>query len=407
MKQLILLCSLSLSLAVSGCGLFSKTVDPITKERVYKNLREIFEEIISRGPKDPWDPKGEFETTKEYEQRLFKQQVKYYVEAKSYYEEVESRTFILLHKIDELVEFDADAGYFEIPYQISSSELNIISERIGPDFRLLIPPGVIERVHLFNEDLFTGNGWFSSKNGGFSQLAFFASANTQQARKIREAAESLNIFVRMEIQFEFPEIYQGYRFLPGRYEAYEEEGTRLSPYVEELKKQDLDYGADEGVITVKIVSLELVDESGVIYHRWPKSLSPAQTPTVSPTKTPTPFPTPVLPLPPTAEVLPSPTEQPFEQTEEAPFCPKAPAPRVEVGQRARVTYGDPRRLIVRVLPTTSSAILRHLELGEEFLVIGGPVCADNYIWWQIEFGEYSGYWVAEGEEGNYYIEPLD
>lgn len=404
MKKLFSLSLVVLSLTTAGCGLFSETVDPISDQKAYDNLREIFEEIISEAPKDPWDPKGEFETTKEYEERLFDQQVSYYVEAERYYGKIEHKTYILLHKIKELSEFNSDEGYFEVPYQMSSFELNALSERVGPDFQLFIPPGVIEEVHLFDEDFLGEAEIIMARNGGYSKLTFFVNVDREKAQAIREAAENLRVFLRMGIRFEFPEAFQGYRFLPTRYDAYEEEESLFpSPYVKKLMEEDLNYAENEGEITVKVVLVELVDADGVIHHKWPEGLMPAQTPTVSPTETPTPFPTLVLPLEPTKEIMIPPTQQ---ATGEAPFCPQAPEPRMIVGQKGRVTYGDPSRVRVRVGPSTSAAILRLISPGKEFLVIGGPVCTDKHVWWQIEFDQYSGYWVAEGEEGNYFIEPL-
>lgn len=403
MKKLFSLSLVVFSLTTASCGLFSETIDPTTEQKAYDNLREIFEEIISEGPKDPWDPKGEFETKGEYQVRLSNQQGEYFDEAERYYGKIEQRTFILLYEIDELGEFNADLGQFEIPYQMTSFRLSGVAERIGPEFRLFIPQGVTEEIHLFNEDFLEESEIIMARNGGFSKLTFFANVNREKARELREAAENLGVYLRMGIQFEFPEAFQGYRFLPTRYDAYEEEESLFpSPYVEKLMEEDLNYAANEGEISVKVVLVELVDADGVIHHKWPEGLMPAQTPTVSPTETPTPFPTLVLPLEPTKETMISPTQH---ATGEAPFCPQAPEPRMIVGQKGRVAYGDPSRVRVRVGPTTSAAILRLISPGKEFLVIGGPVCADGYIWWQIEFDQYSGYWVAEGEEGNYFIEP--
>jgi len=399
MNKPILICLLILSIFLSGCG---RIKDPVTGKKAYGNLREIFEDVFSEGPENPWDEKGEFETTEDYNRRLLEQQMEYYVEAVSYYEGIEQETFIIIHEIKELTPFDADVGSYTIPFQMSSAQKNPLFENSEPDFRLYIPPYVVENLHFYNGDFFgEGGTWYRAQMGGLGDLIFSVTMSRIDAKLIREVAADLDVFLRIGVQLEFPEAYQGYRFLRERYEPFQEERSNLeSPFVTALREEDLAYGAGEGKVTVKVVSAQFVDEDGVVYHKWPGGLSPAQTPTVAPTQGPTPFPTPVLPIPPTTEPIPS--ETPAEES----FCPEAMEMRMVVGKRGKVTFGDPRRVRLRLEPSTSAGVLRLLNLGTEFLVIGGPVCADGFVWWEIEFGSYSGYWVAEGENENYHIEPI-
>jgi len=402
MKKLVLISLLVLfPLVISGCG---KAIDPVTDEEAFDTLRKIFDQVISEGPKDPWDPKDEFETTSEYQRRLSKQQEEYYSEAGEYYGGVERQTFVLIHEIEELPEFNADIGSYEIPYMISTCVSGILGKNAGPDFQLLIPPDVQENIHLFDDNLFTGDEWYQGKNCGIAVLTFFASLRMEDARKISEAAASMAVFLRVGIQFDFPDVFQGYRFLSERYVPFEEEDSMFeSPFVTELKQEDLNYGQNEGKVTVIVAWVEIVDEEGNAYHIWPRGLVPAQTPTFAPTQTKTPFPTSVLPVEPTKTRVSTSTEV-VEETKE-PVCLGAMEMRMKVGITGRVTNGDPRSLRLREEPTISAKVITYLKLGKEFLVIGGPVCADGFLWWQIEVDSYSGYWVAEGEWGNYFIEP--
>lgn len=94
-------------------------------------------------------------------------------------------------------------------------------------------------------------------------------------------------------------------------------------------------------------------------------------------------------------------------------CPNAPASRLQVGQTARVTVtgsgGTRLRSSPDVLPDN---ILASLVEGQEFEIIGGPVCSerpgrtDAYVYWEISLPErnLTG-WVAEGDFEAYYIEP--
>ncbi|MBC8170577.1 MAG: SH3 domain-containing protein [Anaerolineae bacterium] len=81
-------------------------------------------------------------------------------------------------------------------------------------------------------------------------------------------------------------------------------------------------------------------------------------------------------------------------------------PRLTVGEIARTTPGTPLNL--RPEPTTNLARLAVIPPGAALEVIAGPECAESFVWWQVEYGENSG-WVAEGtvtnNEPDYFIEP--
>lgn len=85
-------------------------------------------------------------------------------------------------------------------------------------------------------------------------------------------------------------------------------------------------------------------------------------------------------------------------------CPGAPQIRVAIGDTATIISPTvPNR--IRSLPTTSGAIVGELPGGSEFVVRDGPVCAEVYTWFLIEYNGITG-WTAEGTGQNYFIGPV-
>lgn len=84
-------------------------------------------------------------------------------------------------------------------------------------------------------------------------------------------------------------------------------------------------------------------------------------------------------------------------------CPDLP-PRLVAGEWARIIYEN--EINFRPQPTVEIARLGFLSTGETVPILDGPVCADGFHWWQIEFDETIG-WVAEGDaaSGEYWLEP--
>ncbi len=77
--------------------------------------------------------------------------------------------------------------------------------------------------------------------------------------------------------------------------------------------------------------------------------------------------------------------------------------RVAVNTQAQVTPGSPNR--VRADGTRDSAEIGQIPPTALFSIIGGPKCADGILWWNINYDGLIG-WTAEGEAGEYFIEPL-
>ncbi|MCD4685327.1 MAG: hypothetical protein K8S97_05275 [Anaerolineae bacterium] len=84
-------------------------------------------------------------------------------------------------------------------------------------------------------------------------------------------------------------------------------------------------------------------------------------------------------------------------------CPGAMDTQLNVGDEARVR---PAGLPVNVRASASAASTQVTQLapGDTFIIIGGPVCAENLVWWNIRVGAFTG-WAGEGANGLYWIEP--
>ncbi|MBC8100100.1 MAG: SH3 domain-containing protein [Armatimonadetes bacterium] len=79
----------------------------------------------------------------------------------------------------------------------------------------------------------------------------------------------------------------------------------------------------------------------------------------------------------------------------------------DIGERVRVDYGDRIPKNLRAAPNTASAILATLLDGVPMIIVGGPVCSENFNWWQVRVlasTEIVG-WIAEGGPASYWISP--
>jgi hypothetical protein len=85
-------------------------------------------------------------------------------------------------------------------------------------------------------------------------------------------------------------------------------------------------------------------------------------------------------------------------------CGTAPAPRLTVGESGRVLPGDSNNL--RDTPSRDGARIGAIEGGGQFIVLEGPVCADDLNWWKVDYNGLVG-WTVEGMEGEYWVEPYE
>ncbi|MBN1966926.1 MAG: hypothetical protein JW910_19900, partial [Anaerolineae bacterium] len=69
----------------------------------------------------------------------------------------------------------------------------------------------------------------------------------------------------------------------------------------------------------------------------------------------------------------------------------------------RVTFSTGQPVNVRDVP--SGEKIGTQPEGTRFLISGGPLCSGGYAWWAVTFDDGMWGYVAEGEPGNYYLEP--
>jgi uncharacterized protein YraI len=74
-----------------------------------------------------------------------------------------------------------------------------------------------------------------------------------------------------------------------------------------------------------------------------------------------------------------------------------------IGLTGYVTLGPSNNL--RAQPSLGASVVGQMPGGSTFSVLTGPVCADGLNWWQVNFNGNLG-WTAEGQNYEYWIEPL-
>jgi uncharacterized protein YgiM (DUF1202 family) len=144
------------------------------------------------------------------------------------------------------------------------------------------------------------------------------------------------------------------------------------------------------------------------------ALPPSFTPTSRPTNTTVRPPRPTATRTTSIGALPpsfTPTSRPTNTTVRPPrptatervICPGLIEPRLVIGERAQVAHNDSNN--IRSRPGTSSPRIGSIPGGSQVTVLDGPVCADGYVWWLVDFERLVG-WTAEGGT-SYWIRPLD
>jgi len=88
-------------------------------------------------------------------------------------------------------------------------------------------------------------------------------------------------------------------------------------------------------------------------------------------------------------------------------CPGIYFSRLYVGDKAYVSFDPPLANRVRSQPSTSGVYLGSLQPGERAEIIGGPVCSNQWIWWEVR-SLASGLtgWTAEGDNKAYWLVPV-
>lgn len=90
--------------------------------------------------------------------------------------------------------------------------------------------------------------------------------------------------------------------------------------------------------------------------------------------------------------------------EERALCTHAVRTRLHKGDGALVTTS--RAINVREAPSLEGAITDAFAPGAELNVVGGPLCANNIVWWNISAAQLTQpRWVAEAQEGQGFLTP--
>jgi len=88
-----------------------------------------------------------------------------------------------------------------------------------------------------------------------------------------------------------------------------------------------------------------------------------------------------------------------------PACTGTPRTRLTIGNRAQVSPEDETPLNVRSGPSTEFRILGRLTVLERFLILEGPECGGDYVWYQVRSDNGLEGWIAEGVGNLYFVEP--
>lgn len=100
-------------------------------------------------------------------------------------------------------------------------------------------------------------------------------------------------------------------------------------------------------------------------------------------------------LPPTPEVV------------NLPACPGPLPTRLRVGMSAQVTTsGMAPQLALRAQPSLSAEKVHVIAAGRKMVILEGPVCADGSYWWRIRSEQGFEGWSREGDNQDYWIDPL-
>ena len=78
-------------------------------------------------------------------------------------------------------------------------------------------------------------------------------------------------------------------------------------------------------------------------------------------------------------------------------------PRLSIGRNAKVIVFQ---VTVRYQPNMNASKVNYYARDRILEVIDGPVCSDNYYWWNLYSAELEyGGWVVEADDENYYLAP--
>ncbi|MCC6569783.1 MAG: SH3 domain-containing protein [Anaerolineales bacterium] len=90
-----------------------------------------------------------------------------------------------------------------------------------------------------------------------------------------------------------------------------------------------------------------------------------------------------------------------------PTCLGTQPTRLQIGMNAEVTRsGMAPQLSLRAQPSLSAEKVHVIAAGRKITILQGPVCADSSYWWYIRSEQGFEGWAREGDNEDYWIDPL-
>lgn len=84
-------------------------------------------------------------------------------------------------------------------------------------------------------------------------------------------------------------------------------------------------------------------------------------------------------------------------------CQNIQPVRAAVGQIAMVRLDPSIPGQIREEPSMQSSILGRIRTGEFFIIVDGPLCADDYVWWKVQSARGLLGWIAESYVSSYWL----
>lgn len=81
--------------------------------------------------------------------------------------------------------------------------------------------------------------------------------------------------------------------------------------------------------------------------------------------------------------------------------------RLRIGDFAKVSNDPPLRNRIRTKPSTSGEIIGFIDTGEEIVIVDGPGCSSEWVWWWVRSLD-TGLegWTSEGDAEGYWLIPV-
>jgi eukaryotic-like serine/threonine-protein kinase len=160
---------------------------------------------------------------------------------------------------------------------------------------------------------------------------------------------------------------------------------------------------------IYLVQLELstitIQQTETLPASATSSLTPAPTITSVPTQQSAHTWTEIPTLAPSATTIPSPSAVLPGNLTWIP-CPGTYPSRLQVGIQAFVSYDPPLANRVHTQPNSIAPVVGLIQPGEKIAIIGGPICSNDWIWWQVNSIQTGiAGWTAEGDKTSYWLVP--